>query len=61
MRRQRTARDYLGGFAALVFVFGIVTFLMGGADPWGSRQVGGLIVAVVGIGLMFVRLWLPRK
>ena len=60
-RRKWTARDYVGGFATMLFAFGIITFVMGGAAPWGYQQVGGLVAALLGIGLMVVRLWLPRK
>ena len=59
-RKRFGLRDYLGGLATLLFVFGIITFLMGSAVPWGAQQVGGLIAAVLGLVLMFVRLWLPR-
>jgi len=59
-RKKYGAREYVSGLAALFFGFGIVTFLMGSAAPWGYRQVGGLIAAIIGIILMFVRLWLPR-
>lgn len=60
-RRKLTARDYVGGFATMLFAFGILTYLMGSAVPWGYQQVGGLIAALLGIGLMGVRLWLPRS
>jgi len=60
-RRKFTARDYVGGFAAMLFGFGIFTFLMGSAVPWGAQQVGGLIAALLGIGLLAVRFWMPRK
>jgi hypothetical protein len=59
--RKFTARDYVGGFACMFFVFGIMNFVMGGAVPWGYQQVGGLVAAAIGIGLMAVRVWLPRK
>jgi hypothetical protein len=59
--RKWTARDRVGAFAALVFGFGIVSFWLGQSNPWGFQQVGGLVAAVLGIVLMFVRLWLPRK
>jgi hypothetical protein len=59
--RKYGPRDYVGGLAGLLFGFGIVTFLMGSAVPWGYQQVGGLVAAVLGIGLMAVRLWLPRR
>ena len=59
--RKFTARDYVGGFACMFFAFGIITFVRGGAVPWGYQQVGGLIAAVIGIVLMAVRLWLPRS
>jgi hypothetical protein len=51
-------REYFGGVATLVFVFGIVTFLLGSANPWGVQQILGLIAAILGLMLMFVRLWL---
>jgi hypothetical protein len=59
--RKFGSREYLGGFGALFFFFGIVTFLMGSAVPWGFQQVGGLIAAIIGIVLMFVRATLPRR
>jgi hypothetical protein len=59
-RKKWTRRDYVGGLAALLFVFGIVTYLLGSARPWGVQQVVGLIVAVIGLILMAVRLGLPR-
>ena len=52
-------REYIGGLATLVFAFGILTFLLGSANPWGVRQVVGLVAALLGIGLMGVRRWLP--
>lgn len=54
-------RAVLGGLAALLFVFGMVTFLLGSARPWGVQQILGLAAAVVGIGLMFARLWLAKS
>ena len=60
-RRKWTARDYVGGLAALLFVFGIVTFLLGSARPWGVQQVIGLAAAAIGLVLMAVRLGLPRS
>ena len=60
-RRKWTARDYVGGLATLMFVFGFVTYLLGSARPWGVQQVIGLAAAVVGLVLMGVRLWLPRS
>jgi hypothetical protein len=59
--RKMTTRDYVGAFAALLFGFGIVSFWLGQSVPWGFQQVGGLVAAVLGIALMFVRLWMPRK
>jgi hypothetical protein len=59
--RKMTARDKVGALAALLFGFGMVSFWFGQSVPWGFQQVGGLIAAVLGIVLMFVRLWLPRK
>lgn len=58
-RKKWGRREYIAGLATLVFVFGIVTFLLGSANPWGLQQIVGLLVAVVGLVLMFIRLWLP--
>ena len=60
-RRKLTARDYVGGFATMLFVFGIIIYAGGGAVPLGYQQCGGLVAALLGIGLMVVRLWLPRS
>ena len=60
-RKKWGNRDYVGGLAALLFVFGIVTYLLGSARPWGVQQVIGLVVAVLGLILMAVRLRLPRS
>jgi len=60
-RKKFGLRDYLGGLAALLFGFGIITFLMGSAVPWGAQQVGGLVAAILGLILMLVRVWLPRS
>lgn len=60
-RKKFDRRALLGGLAAVLFVFGIVTFVLGSARPWGIQQILGLAAAVVGIVLMFVRLWLPRS
>jgi hypothetical protein len=59
-RKKWGPRDYLGGLATLLFVFGIVTYLLGSARPWGVQQVIGLAAAVVGLILMAVRRGLPR-
>jgi tetrahydromethanopterin S-methyltransferase subunit C len=59
-RKKFGLRDYVGGLAAMLFGFGIISFLMGSAVPWGYQQVGGLIAAILGLILMAVRLWLPR-
>ena len=59
-RKKFVLRDYVGGLAAMLFGFGFLSFLMGSAMPWGYQQVGGLIAAILGLILMFVRLWLPR-
>jgi len=60
-RKKWGRREYVGGLATLLFVFGIVTFLLGSANPWGVQQVLGLLVSILGLVLMFVRLWLPRR
>lgn len=60
-RKKWGRRDYVGGLAALLFVFGVVTYLLGSARPWGVQQVIGLVAAVVGLILMAVRLGLPRS
>lgn len=60
-RKKWGRRDYVGGLATLLFVFGIVTYLLGAARPWGVQQVVGLTAAVLGLMLMFVRLRLPRS
>jgi hypothetical protein len=59
-RKKFGLRDYVGGAATMFFGFGILSFLMGSAVPWGAQQVGGLIAAILGLVLMSVRLWLPR-
>lgn len=60
-RKTFGRREWVTGLAALFFGFGIITFLMGSAVPWGTRQIIGLLAAILGIVLMFVRLWLPRS
>jgi hypothetical protein len=60
-RKKWGRRDYVGGLAALLFVFGIVTYLLGSARPWGVQQFVGLAAAVLGLVLMAVRLRLPRS
>ena len=47
-------RFYLGGFAAMCFMFGMMNFLQGQAVPWGYQMTGGLILCVVGIVLLAV-------
>lgn len=59
-RRKFAARDYVAFLATMLFGFGILTFLLGSAAPWGTRQLLGLTAAGLGIGLMVLRLWLPR-
>jgi hypothetical protein len=59
--RRYGPREYLGGFAALFFFFGIITFLMGSSVPWGYQQIGGLVFAVIGIILMGIRAGMPRR
>ena len=58
-RKKWGRREYVGGLATLVFVFGIVTFLLGSANPWGLQQILGLLAALIGLVLMVIRLWLP--
>ena len=59
-RKKLGPRDYVGGLATLLFVFGMITFLLGSARPRGAQQVIGLLTAILGLVLMLVRLWLPR-
>jgi len=59
--RKMTVRDKVGALAAVLFGFGIVSFWLGQSNPWGVQQIGGLLAALLGIGLMFIRLWLPRQ
>jgi hypothetical protein len=58
-RKKWGRREYVGGLATLVFVFGLVTFLLGSANPWGVQQILGLTAAVIGIILMVIRQWVP--
>ena len=60
-RKKWGRREYVGGLATLLFVFGIVTYLLGSARPWGVQQLIGLLGAVVGLFPMLIRLWLPRS
>ena len=47
-------KKYLNGLATMTFVFGLVTFVSGQQDPWGTRQFVGLGLALSGIALLAV-------
>jgi len=59
--RKFTPRQWLGGFGALFFFFGIITFVMGSRVPWGFQQIGGLVAAIIGLVIMFIRATMPRR
>lgn len=44
-------RAYVGGFATMMFAFGLINFINGQEVPWGYQQTGGLIMAILGIVL----------
>lgn len=49
---QNKVKFYLGGFATMCFVFGLLNFLNGQEVPWGYQQTGGFVMAIVGIILL---------
>lgn len=51
---RRPFKVYLGGLATMAFVFGLATFITGQQDPWGTRQIVGLTLAIAGITMLAV-------